>query len=93
MLTDKSSKWWYLPLALQHIWRQVLVELLPLHVGRLDLHPLLQHVDVVGLPVDCRWHRDRLDLTSMTNRLRGLIPQWMLQKHYLATMLIQYEKL
>ena len=40
------------PLLLLHqLGREVLVELLLLHVHGLDLHAVLQHVDVVGLPV------------------------------------------
>lgn len=41
------------PLLLLHqLGGKVQVELLLLHMRGFDLHPVLQHVDVVGLPVD-----------------------------------------
>lgn len=47
------------PLLLLHQFgRKVLMELFLLHVRRFNLHPILQHVDVVGLSVNCRKQRD-----------------------------------
>lgn len=46
------------PLLLLHqLGGKVEVELPLLHMRGFDLHSILQHVDVVGLPVDCS-HRD-----------------------------------
>lgn len=43
------------PLLLLHQFRrQVLMELFLLHMCCFNLHPFLQHVDIVGLSVHCR---------------------------------------
>lgn len=42
-------------LLLHQLGREVLMELLLLHVHGLDLHAVLQHVDVVGLSVHWTW--------------------------------------
>lgn len=41
-------------LPLDQLRRQILVELLLLHMRGFNLHAVLQHVDVVGLSVNCR---------------------------------------